>query len=124
MNAIQSITFYYNVHSQRVHSSPCPVANIWQDGRWLLQLLLGTAILDKNESAVADVMKACHTQVIYDTGRWEYSSHGYEMAYASAIFERLNKKELYLSSQRVYIYFHISLYIFICTCLFKTESRI
>lgn len=113
MNAIQSITLYYNVHSQRIHSSPCPVAKIWQDGRWLLQLLLGTPILDKNESAVADVIKACHTQVIYDTGRWEYSSHGYEMVYASAIFERLNKKELYLSSQRVYIYISIFHYTYL-----------
>lgn len=42
--------------------------------------------INQNESAVVAVMKAYHTQVIYGTGRWEYSFHGYEMVYASAIF--------------------------------------
>lgn len=48
-------------------------------------------------------MNAYHIQVIYDAGRWEYSFDGYEMVYASAIFERLDK-ELHLFSQRIYIY--------------------
>lgn len=69
-------------------------------------------------------MKAYHTQVIYDTGRWEYSFNGHAMVYVSAITERLNKKDSYLFSQSVHIYFHIALYVFIYACLFKTENRI
>lgn len=83
-----------------------------------MQLLFGIAILAKNKSAIAAIMKAYHTHIIDNTGRWEYSFHGYEMLYSSVISEKLSK-ELYSLNQRVCVciyihtHMHIALYVYL-----------
>lgn len=111
------MTFFIIMYMHKEYTAPIAQQPILgKTGDNYCSYVLEQLYQPKNESAVVAVMNAYHTQIIYNAGRWEYSFNEYEMVYASDIFERLDK-ELYLCSQRVYIY------IFLC-CMVGTHMDI